>query len=206
MADIRQVHAEALVIASAQRGFINSCVLRPSVLIGPGDPQLVPSIYACIAKGETPYQIGDGTNLWNVSYVDNIADAHILAAENLLSSKTALGEIFFIQNNEQISFRELCLEIWKNFGHIPPYTIPIPQPLAWIMGLVAEAYTWVSGAPTTLSRGSVRDACITRYANGAKAEAILGFKARIGIEEGIRLSCEVSAFLLGFSSYSMDFV
>jgi sterol-4alpha-carboxylate 3-dehydrogenase (decarboxylating) len=94
------------------------CVLRPSVLFGKGDTQLIPPIHACLAQGVTPWVIGDGNNLWDVTYVENAADAHVLAAENLMSSKTAAGEVFFIQNNEPIPFRDLSLEIWKKFGHV----------------------------------------------------------------------------------------
>ena len=112
-----KMHAERLLLAADHRD-MPICVLRPSVLFGPGDRQLIPPIHACIAKNELPYIVGDGLNLWDVTFVDNIADAHILAAENLLSSKTAAGEIFFIQNNEPVTFREFSLEIWKNFGHV----------------------------------------------------------------------------------------
>lgn len=97
---------------------LSTCVLRPSVLFGRGDTQLLPPIHACLDKQETPWIVGDGTNLWDVTYVDNVADAHVLAAQNLVSSKTAAGEVFFIQNNEPIAFRDFCLEIWKNFGHV----------------------------------------------------------------------------------------
>lgn len=169
-----------------------TCSLRPSVLCGPGDYQLVPAIHACIAKRETPFIIGDGLNLWDVTYVDNVADAHILATENLITSRTAAGEAFFIQNNEPITFRDFCLAIWAQFGHIPPFEIRIPEGLAYLAGLVSEMATWVTGTAPTLSRGSVRDACAIRYASGDKARKILGYEARIGIEEAIRLSCEVS--------------
>ena len=59
------------------------------------------------------------------------------------------------------------------------------------------------GAPTTLSRGSVKDACSMRYASGEKARRILGYEARIGIEEGLRLSCLVS-FTLGVTLADTD--
>jgi sterol-4alpha-carboxylate 3-dehydrogenase (decarboxylating) len=169
-----------------------TCALRPSVLCGPGDYQLLPSIHACIAKHETPFLIGDGLNLWDITYVDNVADAHVLAIENLLSSRTATGEAFFIQNNEPITFRDFCLAIWAHFGHVPLFEMRIPENLAYVIGLACESVTWVMGTTTTLSRGSVRDACAVRYASGKKAREILGYEARIGIEEAIRLSCEVS--------------
>lgn len=169
-----------------------TCALRPSVLCGPGDYQLVPAIHACIAKSETPFIIGLGDNLWDVTHVSNVADSHVLAVENLMTIRTAAGEAFFIQNNEPITFRDFCLAIWAHFGHTPPFEIRIPMWLAYFAGLVCEIVTWVTGTTTTLSRGSVRDACAIRYASGDKARTILGYEARIGMEDAIRLSCEVS--------------
>jgi len=161
--------------------------------MGPGDYQLVPSIHACIAKSETPFIIGNADNLWDVTYVTNIADAHVLAAENLVSKATpsAAGECFFIQNNTPITFRDFSLAIWKEFNHYPPFEITIPENLAWFAGLLAEMASWVTGSEfPTLSRGSVNDACAMRYASGEKALRILGYEPRVGLEEGIKLSCE----------------
>ena len=191
---------------SASGDALKTCVLRPSVLCGEEDNQLIPSIHACIAKRETPYIIGSGRNLWDVTYVANVADAHVLAAGNLLSTMTAAGEAFFIQNSEPISFRDFSLATWKHFGHIPPFEIVVPAGLAWFAGLLAECFTWASGTPTTLSRGSVKDACSTRYASGLKAEKTLGYRPRIGIEEGLRRSCEVRLIALYLKKMSLDLV
>lgn len=138
--------------------------------------------------------IGNGFSLWDITHVENAADAHVLAIENLLSSRTAAGEAFFIQNNEPIVFRDFCLAIWAHFGHIPPFEMHISRSLAYFARLACETVTWLMGTTTTLSRGSVQDACATRYASGNKAKGILGYEARIGIEEAVRLSCEVSRY------------
>ncbi|KAJ5834561.1 hypothetical protein N7447_000587 [Penicillium robsamsonii] len=179
--------AEALVLKAASSKIV-TCALRPSVLCGPGDYQLVPAIHACIAKYETPFLIGNGFNLWDITHVDNAADAH--------------GESVVIphrcrRNNEPIVFRDFCLEIWAHFGHVPPFEMHIPKSLAYFAGLACETVTWLMGTTTNLSRGSVQDACAIRYASGNKAKEILGYKARIGIEEAIRLSCEDYASRLG---------
>ncbi|KIW84214.1 hypothetical protein Z517_03463 [Fonsecaea pedrosoi CBS 271.37] len=197
------------IVLEANNQKMSTCVLRPSVLFGEGDNQLIPPIHACIAKQETRWVIGDARNLWDTTYVGNVADAHVLAVENLLDlqsagskrgcngqtrAESAAGQIFFIQNNEPVSFREFSLAVWKEFGHFPPaWEVHIPEGLAWVLGLVAEVFTRVSGTPTTLSRGSVMDACAMRYASGAKARRILGYHPRVGLEAGIRTSCEVSA-------------
>ena len=161
-------------------------------MFGRGDYQLIPSVHACIAKGETPFVVGEGENLWDVTYVGNVADAHVLAVENLLSTKTAAGEAIFISNEEPIPFRDFCLEVWKNFGHFPLFEMHIPVSLAFLVGYIAEFVNWVTGTPMTLSRGSVLDACSTRFCRGEKARKLLGYKPRMGIEEGIRISCIVS--------------
>ncbi|KAJ5774205.1 hypothetical protein N7457_009101 [Penicillium paradoxum] len=195
--------AESLVL-KASSAKTATCALRPSVLCGPGDTQLIPSIHACIAKFETPFLIGDGCNLWDITHVSNIADAHVLAIENLLSCRTAAGEAFFIQNNEPITFRDFCLAIWAHFGHFPPFELRIPESLAYFAGLVCETVTWLMGTATTLSRGSVRDACATRYASGNKAKEILGYEAHVGIEEAVRLSCEDYASRLGIKPSTLN--
>ena len=187
-----KVAAEKLVISSNDENF-ETCVLRPAVIFGEGDTQLVPPNHACISKGEMPFRIGDGHNLWDVVYVGNVAFAHVLAAENLLGSRTAAGEIIFIQNDEPVTFREFQLAIWRNFGHYPQYEVGIPKNLAWLAGLLAEWISWLFGTTATLSRGSVLDAAATRYAQGHKARKILGYEARVGLEEGLKRSCEVSA-------------
>ena len=186
-----KVQAEKLVLDAQEPNFA-TCILRPSVIFGEYDSQLIPSIHACIENGETPYIIGDGLNLWDTDYVGNVADAHVLALNNLLTSKTAAREIFFIQNNETVPFRDLCLEIWKNFQHFPPYEVTIPKSLGWGMGLLSEWYGWLAKKPTTLSRGSVMDACAIRYASQRKAEQVLGHHPKVGLEEGLRISCQVN--------------
>ena len=186
--------AEALVLAASDEK-LSTCALRPPVLFGPEDYQFVPSVHACIAKRETPFIIGNGENMWDVMFVANAADAHVLAAENLMSVKTAAGQAFFISNNEPVPFRDLCLAIWAHFGHHPPFEMHIPEAVAKLVGLLGEWISWLTGNPPTLSSGSVLDACGMRYCNSAKAEKVLGYVPRIGLEEGIRLSCEVSVLM-----------
>jgi sterol-4alpha-carboxylate 3-dehydrogenase (decarboxylating) len=76
--------AENFVLAANDPPNLLTTALRPSVLFGPGDYQLIPTIHNCISKNETPFIIGTGLNLFDFTYVGNVADAHVLAIENLL--------------------------------------------------------------------------------------------------------------------------
>ena len=221
-----KARSEALVLAAndPSTGFY-TCALRPSVLFGPDDYQLIPSIHACIAKGEIPFIVGSGTNMWDVTDVRNIADAHVLAAENLISttvtvstengkhgmitSPSAAGETFFIANDAPIPFRDFCREIWKNFGVYPTWEVTIPEGVARIASGFAEWIAWARGKPTTLSSGSIGDAVAIRYCSGRKAREVLGYVPQIGLEEGIRESCQVSMISVAFGripSRSIDII
>ena len=100
--------------------------IRPSVIFGEKDYQLIPAIAACIPKGETPFLIGSGTNLFDFTYVDNIAHAHLCGMNNLLyhhhsdpsfrqairtGPQSAAGLTINISNDSPITFRDFCLAV-----------------------------------------------------------------------------------------------
>lgn len=187
---LSKVAAEEIVLSANRPGF-STCAVRPSVILGPGDYQLLPTIHRCIAKGETPFVVGSGTNLFDFTYVTNIADAHVLAVKNLLGTQTAAGEAFFITNGEPLPFRDFCVAVWAEFGHVPPFTAYVPKGVAWWAGACAEWASCLTGTETTLSRGSVKDYCQAAYADISKARQILGYKPRVSLEDGIKSACKV---------------
>jgi len=123
---------------------------------------------------------------------DNVADAHVLAIENLLSSKSAAGQIIHITNDQPVTFRDFMLAVWAQFDHVPSTTIRIPGSLAYMMGFLSECKGWLFGKPGALSRGSVKDAMATRYASQKKAREILGYRPRVPLWEAVIISCSVS--------------
>lgn len=186
--------AELAVLAANTPAF-KTCALRPATIIGPGDTYgVIATIHTCIAKGETPWIIGTGDNLYDFAYITNIADAHVLALENLLfcASAPAAGEAFFVSNQQPVYFRDFTLAVWRHFGHVPRFQVRVPVAFAWLAGLVAEVASAVTGAGApTLSRGSVRDAVGTRYASNEKAKRVLGYRPRVDFVDAVRLACEV---------------
>lgn len=182
--------AEQLVLAANTHDFV-TCALRSAPIFGPNDPGCIPIIHSCIAAGQTPFILGSGTNLQDYVYVDNVADAHVLAVGNLLNSQTAAGEAIFISNGEPVTARDLCLAVWKEFGHVPRFQVHVSEGLAWWMGLGAEWVTWLTGTESAFSRGIVNDGCRERYVNLAKARRLLGYKPRVSLQDGLRISCQV---------------
>ncbi|XP_058108583.1 3beta-hydroxysteroid-dehydrogenase/decarboxylase isoform X2 [Magnolia sinica] len=83
-----KAEAEALVIKSNGKNGLLTCCIRPSSIFGPGDKLMVPSIVAAARAGKSKYIIGDGNNMYDFTYVENVAHAH-LCAEKALASEDA---------------------------------------------------------------------------------------------------------------------
>jgi hypothetical protein len=50
----------------------------------PGDRQMMVGLYQAYQRGQTHFQIGDNNNLFDYTYVGNVAQAHLLAADRLV--------------------------------------------------------------------------------------------------------------------------
>lgn len=174
----------------AARGLL-ACAMRPCTIIGEGDTAVISLIHDLIGKGETPFIIGSGDNIYDFMYLSNAVDAHCLAVENLLTpTASASGHAFFISNQEPVYFWDFFAYVWAQFGHVPQRRWYVPVGLAWVAAAVAEVVTWCTGGSATLDRGSVKDAVRTQYASNAKAREILGYEARVPMAEGVRRWCE----------------
>lgn len=96
--------AEREVLAANGPG-LATIAIRPHLIWGPDDPHLVPRIIARARAGKL-VQVGDGTNLVDISHVDNAAQAHILAGDALdsESSRTrCAGKPYFVSQGQPVS-------------------------------------------------------------------------------------------------------
>ena len=98
-------------------------------------------MYDVVRNRQTAFQVGDNSNLWDFTYVDNLAQAHVLAAENLLTPETevehetAAGQAFMITNGQPVYFWDFARACWAAFGHVNPRRIYIPMSLGYLLGL-----------------------------------------------------------------------
>lgn len=84
------------------RGPLRTCALRPHLVFGPGDTGSLPRVLERAKKGRLRI-IGDGSNRVDMTYVDNVVHAHLLAAEALAADGCpAGGKAYFITNDEPV--------------------------------------------------------------------------------------------------------
>ena len=106
--------------------------IRPRAVFGPGDTSIFPRAIAMLKKKRLPV-IGDGKNIVDLTYIDNVIDALLLCIE---SPSDTLGKHFNITNDEPVLLwgviRSLCDGLRLDY---PTRTIPfnVAYLLGWLM-------------------------------------------------------------------------
>jgi hypothetical protein len=75
-----KVKGEQLVLA-ANSPSLAVVALRPSGIFGEGDTVMVPTFVRQAKAGKMKYIIGNGKNVWDFTYVGNVAQAHVLVGD-----------------------------------------------------------------------------------------------------------------------------
>ncbi|OGQ31480.1 MAG: 3-beta hydroxysteroid dehydrogenase, partial [Deltaproteobacteria bacterium RIFCSPLOWO2_01_FULL_38_9] len=94
--------------------------LRPHLIWGPRDKYIIPRLLEQGKKGKL-WIVGTGKNLTDITYVENIAKAHLLAAEHLIPKSPICGKVYYITQGKPVLMWEWINEV---LGHmnIPPVT------------------------------------------------------------------------------------
>ena len=194
--------AESLVLkANCQDGKMMTIAIRPSGLFGEDDLTTVKPIVDAAAQGSYRYQVGNGNNLFDWTYVDNAVDAHILAAQALLKGsnfttrapvgETIGGEAFLVTNDEAVPFWEFARAIGAAAGYSTnaDEIRVIPWMVAMTIAMIAEWVIWITSfgrRKSSVTRARIRFSTMTRTYRIDKAKRLLGYKPRVSMTEGIR--------------------
>lgn len=175
--------AEQNVLQAGRSGPILTIALRPHLIWGPGDNHLVPRI---LKRAGRLRQVGDGNNLVDTLYIDNAAEAHVLADQKLRSNPRLSGRCYFISQDDPIPLWYMINRILAAGGK-SPITKTIPPALArWAGALCEGIYTLlpIKGEPP-MTRFVARELATSHWFNIQAAKQDLGYKPHISIEEGL---------------------
>ncbi|MEE4165201.1 MAG: NAD-dependent epimerase/dehydratase family protein [Desulfocapsaceae bacterium] len=130
-----KVMAETYVLAN-NSPMLRSCAIRPHLIWGPGDPHLVPRL---IEKGKAKALkiIGSGENFVDISYIDNVVHAHLLAAENIDRNGNAAGKAYFIGQESPVRLWDWINDLYSELG-IERIVRTVPFRAAFIVGDILE--------------------------------------------------------------------
>ncbi len=167
-------------------GVLLTTTLRPHLIYGPGDPHILPRLIARHKQGRLRI-VGDGTNKVDLTYVDNGAHAHLLAADALdrPNPKNA-GKAYFISDGSPVVPWAWLNRIFASLG-LPPLTQKIPYSAAVVVGAVLET-TWsafgLKGEPP-MTRFVAAQLGTSHHYNLAAARRDLGYEPLVDVEAAL---------------------
>lgn len=174
--------AEKAVVKAAREG-LSAIILRPHLIWGPEDNHLLPGI---VSRAGRLRVVGPEDDLVDTIYVDNAADAHILAAEKLITNPGLSGNIYFISQDEPVSKWTMANAFLKAAGK-PPIKGHISARTAYVAGVVFESvYTLFNiKSDPPLTRFAAKEMATSHWFDISRVKADLGYAPKISIAEGL---------------------
>ncbi|KAI1501747.1 3-beta hydroxysteroid dehydrogenase/isomerase family-domain-containing protein [Biscogniauxia marginata] len=208
-----KAHAEQLVLeanrteappsssSSPSPGLFLTTAIRPSGIFGEGDVQLVRHAIMAFREGKDKVQVGTNENLFDFTYVENVAHAHLLAARALLVTHAAAsgilqpldyervdGEAFLVTNGSPVYFWDMMRAIWRAAGS-PRGTDHVwlmSRDVGILLGFLSEVAFALLRKEPTFNRQRIIYSSMTRYYDISKARRRLGYEPLVSLSDGVK--------------------
>lgn len=182
--------AEQEVLGANGHGGLLTCALRPHLIWGPRDRHLVPRLLAR-AKAGALRRIGDGHNLIDMVYVDNVADAHLQAADALQPNSPVAGRAYFISQGEPVNCWAWIDELLA-LGGVSIIERSISLSAAWKIGATLEVLHRALGVKKEprMTRFLAAQLATSHYFDISRAKDDFGYAPRVSTAEGMERLAE----------------
>ena len=177
--------AERLILEANSKE-LKTIALRPHLVWGPYDAHLIPGILKRVGSGRMR-RIGDQEHFIDTTYIDNMTDALLLAAEALDSKPVAAGKALFITNGEPARVWDFVNSIIQIAGH-EPVQKKIPERVAMTAAGIAEWFHKVFKIKSEpfMTRFAIKEMCTNHWFDISAARKILGYNPRVSYAEGFK--------------------
>jgi nucleoside-diphosphate-sugar epimerase len=185
-----KLEAEQEVHRVAATRALETVVLRPATVYGPGSKDLVAEVAAAI-RARHMLLVDRGRADAGLLYVENLLDAVQLA----LDHPQASGETFNVSDEPGVSWARFTGDLAAGLG-APPVRLSLPYPVANALAVtleggyrLARSLTGLRLAPL-LSRQAVQVLGRDQRFSAQLARERLGWEPRVGYQEGMRATLD----------------
>ena len=192
-----KAQAEQEVLAADNVEGLRTVSLRPHLIWGPNDTNLIPTVLERARAGRLT-RIGKGDNLVDLCFIDDCVQAHLLAIDALEREPTRVGgKAYFISQGEPVSLWGWIDEVLVAHG-LPKVQRSVSEPVAHCIAAVMEFVSKGLGAvgiKTTplLTRFLVSEMATHHYFNISRAKADLGYQPSCSIAAALEKTFKVAA-------------
>lgn len=171
--------AEPVTMEFAAQG-LKACVLRPSAIYGPGDPERFHMIFKRVARGVFP-MFGSGRTLYHPVYIDNLVDGLVLA----MDPDRGNGRTYLIADEEYVPIEDLVKRTAKAMG----VEVKIPHYPLW--PVIAAGHVFEKVCTPLRITPPIFPRRVDWYRQNrafdiSRAKKELGYQPKIGLDEGLR--------------------
>jgi len=174
---------EAATRVAAERG-LDLVILRPGWVYGPGCPRTAKLLRAVSRRRF--FYAGDGSNLRHPIFISDTLEGFLAAAA---APEDAMGRPYLIVGPRPVTVREL-VETCARVQDVPPPGWVLPKPMVQAGLWTVEMGFRAMGREPPVSRRSLAFFENDNAFDGARAEAELGFRPVVDLEEGLRTTVE----------------
>ncbi len=177
--------AAELAVRQAHRKDFCTIALRPHLVWGPGDRNVVPRVIALAKAGKLKI-VGTGQNKVDLTHITNVVDAHLLAEGALVDPDgPAGGKAYFITNGEPVVLWDWVNQVLAGVG-VAPVAKKVPLPLAYAVGGLLEAWWTVKGkeGEPPMTRFVAKEMATDHWFNIAAARRDLGYHPLVKMADG----------------------
>jgi nucleoside-diphosphate-sugar epimerase len=178
--------AEKKVLCANKENELHTCALRPHLIFGPRDKNIIPRLVDAAKKGRLK-RIGDGNNLVDVIHVENAAAAHINAFKSLITDKKAQGKAYFIAQEKPVNLWDFINTILTKFNE-KPIEKKISFKKAYRIGAIIEFFLKlfkVYDVHPPMTRFVAMQMSKSHYFSHDNAEKDFGYSPELNLEEAI---------------------
>ncbi len=179
-------HTKALAeqaVTAANSPDLSTVSLRPHLIIGPRDNHLIPALLERAKTGLLP-QVGDGTNKVDLTYVEDAARAHLLAANALMPGAKVAGSSYFISQDEPVCLWPWIRELLRMLAYPEP-RFRISLPVARAAGGLLESLHRLLNRPgePRLTRFAASELAQSHYYDISRAKRDFGYVPQYTMDE-----------------------
>lgn len=182
-----KAEAERLVLdADSADDGLRTVSLRPHLVWGPRDTNLVPRILSRARSGQL-VRLKGPPKLIDVVYIDDAARAHVQAADALRDAPERVGgRAYFITSGEPVETWTMVNRILAA-GGLPPLSKAVPVPVAYGIASAMEAAWSAMGREDEprLTRWVVSELATAHWFDISAARRDLGYAPQVSLDEGM---------------------
>jgi nucleoside-diphosphate-sugar epimerase/glyoxylase-like metal-dependent hydrolase (beta-lactamase superfamily II) len=179
--ETKRLGEERVHQVAADASGLETVILRPKAIYGPGDTAIFPRLLKAASKNRLPI-IGDGNAVTNLTHVRDVVAAILLA----LKSDKAVGNIYVVTGGEDVRIWDVIKDVVARSGFKPPTrTIPIGRAMraARVLEWIWRVFRLPGEPPLTTYTAGILGLSQTYDIGAARQD--LGYEPSVTMKEGI---------------------